>query len=155
MATSDRLRTVPGQAYNMPMRTVVLTAVWALLSLPVVAQQNLPACDGEITVVRVSKIKPGGSMNGFMQAVAAHLAWYRSHGFKDNRIVAARVLEPEAPGGKFGYSEKTVLTYHFNPPGMSNTPGRGDEAWKAYVKLYRDNSDIQSEYVTCMPKLQQ
>jgi hypothetical protein len=50
--------------------------------------------------------------------------------------------------------EKTVLTYHFNPPGMGNPPGRGDAAWNGYVQLYRDNSEIRSEYVTCMPKLQ-
>jgi hypothetical protein len=136
------------------MRTVLLITLLTLPSLTAIAQQNLPACNGDFVVVRVSQIKPGRSIDGFMQAVTAHLAWYRSHGFKENRIVAARVLEQQPITGVVRYSEKTVLTYHFNPPGMGNPLGAGDAAWNAYVKLYRDNSDLQSEYVTCTPKLQ-
>jgi hypothetical protein len=136
------------------MRTVLLATLLTLLCFSALAQPNLPACNGEFTVVRVSQIKPGGSIDGFMKAVAAQQEWYRSHGFKDNRIVAVRVLEPDPFTGEVRYSEKTVLTYHYNPPGMGNPAGRGDDAWNAYVKLYRDNSDIQSEYVTCMPKSQ-
>jgi hypothetical protein len=136
------------------MRTVLLIALLTLPSLTAIAQQNLPACNGDFAVVRVSQIKSGGSIDGFMQAVVAHLAWYRSHGFKENRIVAARVLERQPITGVLRYSERTVLTYHFNPPGMGSPLGAGDAAWNAYVKLYRDNSDLQSEYVTCMPKLQ-
>jgi hypothetical protein len=135
------------------MRATLLTILVMFLCLSAGAQQNQPACDGEIAVVRVSQIKPGGSVDGFVQAVAAHLAWYRSHGFTENRIFASRVLESDA-SGQTRYSEKTVLTYHFNPPGMGNPPGRGDAAWNAYVQLYRDNSEIRSEYVTCMRKLQ-
>ena len=91
-------------------------------------------------------------MKGFMDAVAAHLAWYRSHGFTNNRIVTARVIDSDHNTGPAKYSEKLVMTYHFNPPGMGSPLGSGDAAWNAYIKLYRDNSEIQHEYVTCMPK---
>ena len=49
------------------------------------------------------------------------------------------------------YSDTEVVTYHIRPPGAA-TP-RGDAAWGAYVKMYRDTSDIKSTYMTCMPKL--
>ena len=43
------------------------------------------------------------------------------------------------------------MTYHINPP--QSTPPAGDDAWNAYVKQYRDNSDVKTTYITCMPKL--
>jgi len=134
------------------MRSALLALLFLLTSACSLAQNALPACDGDYVVVRLSQIKPGGSMKGFMDALAAHLAWYRSHGFKDNRIVAARIIERDPRSGELKYSEKQVMTYHFNPPGMGDPAGRGDAAWNAYVKLYRDNSDMLSETVTCMPR---
>lgn len=62
------------------MRNALLLAALAAVQLPTVFAQNAPACDGDIALVRVSTIKPG-AMQGFMDAVAAHKAWYRSHGF--------------------------------------------------------------------------
>ena len=66
--------------------------------------------------------------------------------------VAARIIERDPRSGELKYSEKQVMTYHFNPPGMGDPAGRGDATWNAYVKLYRDNSDMLSETVTCMPR---
>jgi len=128
------------------MRIVLLLA---LAAQAVFGQQ--PACDGNVVIVRVSEIRPG-AMDGFMAAVAAHKAWYRANGIKDNEIVVSRVMvrEPHAEG--YTYSDKDVLTYHINPPGPARTPNRNDAAWKAYVKQYRDTSDLKSEYMTCMPK---
>ena len=48
------------------------------------------------------------------------------------------------------YSDTKMLTYHINPPDPKRIPHRGD-AWNAYVKLYRETSDLKSEYLTCMP----
>jgi hypothetical protein len=135
------------------MRVALLSAIVALQSFSACAQRPMPACDGDIAVVRVSQIKPGGSMQGFMAAVAAHKAWYRTHGFTDNEIVASRVIVADPMTGALKYSDKEVLTYHLRPPGLGDPPGRGDAAWNAYVKLYQQNSDMKSEYVTCMPRL--
>jgi hypothetical protein len=135
------------------MRVALLGVIIALQSFSAYAQKPLPACDGDITVVRVSQIKPGGSMAGFMAAVAAHKAWYRSHGFTDNEIAASRVIVRDPKTGALTYSDTEVLTYHLRPPGMGDPPGRGDAAWNGYVKMYQQNSDIKSEYVTCMPRL--
>jgi hypothetical protein len=110
-----------------------------------------PACDGNIVIVRVSEIK-AGHMDEFMSAVAAHKAWYRANGIKDNEMVVSRVIVRDKDTGAQSYSDKEVLTYHINPPGQARTPNRGDAAWTAYVKQYRDSSDLKNEYVTCMPK---
>jgi len=93
--------------------------------------------------------------DGFIAAVAAHKAWYRANGISDNEIVASRVILRDPKTGTQTYSEKEILTYHVNPPAAERTSHRGDAAWNAYVKMYRDNSDIKVEYLTCMPKMSQ
>lgn len=133
------------------MRTALFLV--ALAAIPnVFAQNGLPQCNGDIALVRVSEIKPG-QMEGFMAAVAAHKAWYRSHGFQDNVIVAARVILRDEKTGAMKYSDTEAVTYHVRPPGPAQTGSKRDAAWDAYVKQYRDTSDIKNEYMTCMPKL--
>jgi len=131
------------------MRTALFLV--ALAAIPSAFAQNaMPACDGDIAIVRVSAIKPG-QMQAFMSAVAAHKAWYRSHGFNDNVIVASRVMLRDEKTGALNYSDSEVVTYHVRPPRQADS--RKDAAWDAYVKQYRDSSDIKNEYITCMPKL--
>jgi hypothetical protein len=134
------------------MRTALFLAALAALHVPsAVGQNTLPPCGGDLAIVRVSTIKPG-AMEGFMAAVAAHKAWYRSHGFKDNVIVASRVILRDDKTGAMKYSDAEVVTYHVRPPAAAQTVPH-DAAWDAYVKQYRDTSDIKNEYMTCMPKL--
>jgi hypothetical protein len=136
------------------MRVVLtLVAFLALQATSAFAQKPLPACKGDYAIVRVSQIKSGGSMDGFMAAVAAHQAWYRANGVTDNVIVASRVIVKDKSTGAQKYSDTEVITYHIRPPAGDRTPHRGDAAWNAYVKQYQDNSDIKAEYITCMPKL--
>jgi len=133
------------------MRTALLLAALAVLQIPAALAQNpLPKCDGDYAIVRVSSIKPG-AMQGFMAAVAAHKAWYRSHGYKDNVIVASRIAVRDEKTGTWSYTDNEVVTYHVRPPGVKQADH--DAAWDAYVKQYRDSSDIKNEYTTCMPKL--
>ena len=66
-----------------------LALLLTLTSQAIFAQT--PACDGNIVIVRVSEIKPG-QMDTFMAAVAAHKAWYRTNGIKDNEMVVSRVI---------------------------------------------------------------
>jgi len=129
-----------------------LSSLLVFLAAPAVAQNAMPACSGELVIVRLSTIKPTGTMKGFMDAVAAHQAWYRNNGVMDDEIVAARIVVKDEKTGANKYSDTEVLTYHFNPPGGQRTPHRGDAAWNSYVKMYNDNADITKEYLTCMPK---
>ena len=130
-----------------------LTAFLALQATSAFAQNAMLACDGDITTVRVSHIKPGGSLQKFMDAVAAHKAWYRANGFKDNEIVTSRVMIRDEKTGAMKYSDTEVLSYHIRPPALETIKNRGDAAWTAYVKLYADTSEIKNQYVTCMPKI--
>ena len=134
------------------MRIAIVLAALAALQIPSALAQGMPACSGDVDIVRISTIKPG-AMQGFMAAVAAHKAWYRSHGFNDNVIVAARVIVRDEKTKALSYSETEVVTQHLRPPGPEKTASKHDAAWDAYVKQYRDTSDLKSEYTTCMPKL--
>jgi hypothetical protein len=134
------------------MRIAMVLAALAVLQIPSALAQGMPACNGDIDIVRISTIKPG-AMQGFMAAVDAHKAWYRSHGFNDNIIVAARVIVRDEKTKTFSYSETEVVTHHIRPPGPEEVGAKRDAAWDAYVKQYRDTSDLKSLYTTCMPKL--
>ena len=117
------------------------------------AQSSAPACDVDVVIVSIFQIKAGGSMAGFLSAVAAQKAWYKANGVTDNDIVVSRVFEKDAATGGMKYSDKDVLTYHVHPPAEERTPEIGDSDWKAFEKQFRDNADLKTEYTTCLPKL--
>ena len=131
---------------------LAVSALAALAISPAFAQPTPAPCTGDLAIVRVSTIKPG-KLQDFLAAVDAHKAWYRNHGFKDNVIVASRVILTDGHTRATRYSEAEVITYHVRPPGPAQTDAKHDAAWQAYVKQYRDSSAIKNEYLTCMPKL--
>jgi hypothetical protein len=86
-----------------------------------------------------------------MKAVAAHKEWYRSHGQTDHEIFATRIVVRDETTRAQSYSEEEVMTYHIHPASGLPEPAH-DAAYDAFVKLYRDNSDIKQQYDICMPK---
>lgn len=141
---------------EVPMRFLRLIAALAVLAAPLAALAHSqtpsaaaePSCDGVINVVRISEITPDGSIDKFMAAVAAHQAWYKSHGFSDV-IVAARILDRDPQTHVLAYSDKQVMTYHYIKP-KSPEPTH-DAAWDAYVKMYQGTSTIKETTLVCVP----
>lgn len=130
---------------------LMLALVAGVFVMPIAAQEGaapLPACDGDYAIVRISQIKPTGSMAGFMKAVDAHKAWYRSHGFMNNEIYTAKIAVRDPAKKTWSFSTDQIMTFHVRPP----EGAKHDAAWDAYVKMYSDNSDIKTEYIACMPK---
>jgi len=136
------------------MRSIFSLTIAAVLCASAASAQTAPpACFGDMATVRVSQIKTGGSLQGFLKAVEAHKAWYRANGVTDNDIVAARVLvRDEKTGQAIKYSDTEVMSFHLRPPAASRTPNKNDAAWEAFVKQYRDNADLKSEYWACIPR---
>src|SRR5262249_1080447 len=104
-------------------RHIIVFALAACLSVQIANAQNKtstspagPRCEGDPTIVRISKITPTGTMEGFMKAVEAHLAWYRSHGYKDNLIYAAKIMTQDPVTNAMKYSDTEVMTFHVRPP---------------------------------------
>ena len=127
----------------------------AVHATPAFAQTAPPACFGDVATVRLSQIKPGGTVQGFLKAVEAHKAWYRANGITDNDIVAARVLAKDDKGQPTNkYSETEVMSFHLRPPAAARTPNKNDAPWQAFIKQYRDNSDLKLEYWACIPRFQ-
>jgi hypothetical protein len=107
------------------------------------------ACDGQVDIVRVSRLKPGATLAQFEDAVAAHTAWYRSHRIAQNSMVVARVLNRDATGA-ISPSPTDVMTIHLNNPRVPFA--MMDAGWEAYVAKYRAVSDIVSETIVCASK---
>lgn len=119
----------------------------ALLTGATAASAQAPACTGQFVGMRVSKLKPGGSMAGFTEAAKANQAWYAAKGFKDDRVIVAPVYERS--GGNDKPSVVKVSTIHI----YGNTPGwKKDAAWDAFVAKYNENASIESDVKLCLPK---
>lgn len=130
------------------MRYVIQTALGVaalLVSAQALAQQS-PCTSGELTRVRLSKLKPGASMADFRAAVAAHIDWYKTHGFKiDQRVAPVLVV---TPGSAPTESKDEVMTFATG----DNVPrDKQDAGWAAYVAKYRAISDLVLEKGVCMP----
>ena len=142
------------------MRGLLCVTLLALFQAPALSQTPAPAaapaCFGDMATVRLSQIKPTGSVSGLLKAVEMHKAWYRANGVTDNDIVAARVLAKDEKTGLPGtkYSETEMLVFHLRPPAASRTPNKNDAAWQAFLKQYKDNSDLKLEYFACIPRFQ-
>ncbi|NLS28700.1 hypothetical protein S2M10_37110 [Sphingomonas sp. S2M10] len=130
------------------MRYVIRTAlgVAALLLSTQAFAQHGPCTSGELTRVRLSKLKPGASMADFRAAVAAHVDWYKAHGFKIDQRVAPVLVA--APGGDPIESKDEVMTFATG----DNVPrDKQDAGWAAFVAKYRAISDLVIEKGVCMP----
>jgi len=140
-----------------------LIASLGYLSLPSMGQNTVAApianastqqqaCEGTLTVVRLSDVKPGKA-DEFLAATAAQLAWYRANGVTSNQIYAARILVKDPVTNQSAYSDTQFVTFHINPPrGEAKLP-REDAGWKAFVKLFRESSEVKTEYTTCTASL--
>jgi hypothetical protein len=113
--------------------------------------QTAPVCDGSYNVIRVSEIKPG-MMPKFLEAVAAHQAWYKNVGGTD-QIVALRVIERNPDTKVQSISETQVVTSHIEPVARAQSLPPHDDAYNAFVKMYQESSTIKSQFQTCMPKM--
>ena len=110
-----------------------------------------PPCDGDVANVRVTEIIPGGTMEGYLQAVAAHLGWYRAHGFKNNEIFVSKLMVEDPASHKLVYSKNQVVAFHIRPPYMGGSTWH-DAGWDTFHNLYRKNSNIVKEYDICIPR---
>jgi hypothetical protein len=154
--TSDLISSPFQTAFKgVSMRLAATLLALAAMSLPgaAVAQNAAssgPSFDGTLAIIRLSEITPEGSVDKFKAAVAAHQAWYASHGYKDI-IFESPVLVPDPATKKFVVSDKETLTYHYYGPTTQAEPTH-DASWDAYVQLYRGTSSIKDTYLTCIPK---
>ena len=114
------------------------------------AQSSAPlACDGRRATVRISDITTSGTAKGFMDAVAAHRAWLYSHGMTKDEVITVPVIERDEKTKVRSYSEKQFWSIHIH--GSNDPEPKHDDAYDAFVKMYRDNSDIASAYDICLP----
>jgi|SRR5215472_14305423 len=130
--------------------TKLLLALTLLFCSGSLVAQNAPlACDGRRATVRISELTPNGAVKGFMDAVAAHRAWEFSHGMTKDEIITVPVIDRDEKTGVRSYSTKQFWSIHIH--GTNDPEPKHDDAYDAFVKMYRDNSDIKSAYDICLP----
>lgn len=103
--------------------------------------------DGQISVLRTSKLKSPASRAQFDKAVKDQTAWYRSHGFAKNRILSAAIMVQDAKTKDWTNDPLEVVTLHVDAPGAA---AKHDAAYDAFVAEFRASSDITSERILCL-----
>ena len=110
------------------------------------------ACDGQFAILYHSKIKPGGSLDKFTEAVKAQEAWYRAQGITDNKFVVARVVVTDKATKQQSYATDEVYNLHINPPKSDRYP-KGKDAPKAdYLAQFKANATLVDKKTICLPK---
>jgi len=139
------------------MKIIMALIAVSIVSMPVAAYAAATSsadphtvCDGQLERLRISKIKPGGSVAGFLEAVAENNAWYAAHGLNGSTQVAARELKYDPATKSFSITEDEIATINVDPKGRGGIAE--DAAWKAFVKKYDDNSEIVTDKWFCLPK---
>jgi hypothetical protein len=84
-----------------------------------------------------------------MDAVAAHRAWVTSHGLTKDEITTLPLIVKDEKTGERSYSTKQFWSIHIH--GSIGPEPKHDEAYDAFVKMYRTNSDIKAAYDVCLP----
>ena len=107
-----------------------------------------PVCEGQYVTMRVSKLKPGGTMAGFAEAAKANADWYKAKGLTGNEFILAPVLV--RVGNRMTASADSIATLHVN--GAKTPEHKGDAGWDAFVAKYKAVSTIASETRLCLPK---
>ncbi len=129
------------------MRNAFLVIAALIAAGPATAAGQCP--NGQMAVMRVSKLSPGGSMTGFREAARDHAAWFRSHGIAASQFVVP-VLIYNAKVKARVPSAIEVMTVRLGEADVP--PAKQDAAWKAFVAKYKANSTIVSETRTCFPR---
>lgn len=126
-------------------RWTMLSAVAVLgftSTAALLAQQAMPACDGRMSILRLSEIKPG-MMDTFLQAATAQQAWYTKNGSADT-IHVLRVMN----GQTHEWSTTEAMSDHVE----TGAQPKQDEGYAAFVKLFQQSSTIKTQWLTCEKK---
>lgn len=102
---------------------------------------------GQLVSVRVNSLKGADKGAAYDKAARDHLGWYRSHGYKDNKLMVGPVVVRNADGS-WSNSPTERVSVHTNAPGVPRD--KRDAGWDAYVAQYRDTSDIAAEKYACL-----
>jgi hypothetical protein len=104
-------------------------------------------CKGQIEVIRLSTIIPGGTIAGFREAVAQRNAWYNSRHASANDQIVARVIRKGSSKSGYTTAGDEVVTLQTNPPPEL----KHDAAYNAFTKKFQANSKITMERTVCIP----
>jgi hypothetical protein len=115
------------------------------------AQTAKPCPAGQVfAMVRISTVKPTGSIEGYKEAVRDQLKWYRDHGYMTAEVTAYPVVETPDQGKSWAVSKTHILSIHKNRPVAPQQ--KQDPSWDAVTAKLVANVDITSDTYFCTAK---
>ena len=110
------------------------------------------ACEGIVSILRISNYVEGGTESGVRAASDQHNAWYRERGATENLQIVVPMLDYDADADAIVDDTSRVATLHINAPaGAVTDPFKGDTDWQAFVEQYSNNTDVSDTYFLCLP----
>lgn len=130
-----------------------LAIVTSMLVAGTALAQEENACDGVVSILRISNYLGTGSETGLRDASAKHDAWYKSHGVTKNKQVVIPLLEYDMDTDSFTKDTSRVATLHLNSVASASSRDYiGDNAWNEFIALYNENTEVTESVIACLPK---
>ena len=133
----------------MKLIPIIIVLIYGVLSSQALADE----CDGVPSILRISNYLPGGSEQGLRDASKAHEDWYRKNGVDANDQFVIPILDVDPQTDEITKNKDRVATLHVNSPAsIASRENQDDTSWKAFLKMYAANTDVQETIFLCLPQ---
>ena len=134
---------------NMRLIPIIIALIYGFLPSQILADE----CDGVPSILRISNYLPGGSEQGLRDASKAHEDWYRKNGVDANDQFVIPILDVDPQTDEITKNKNRVATLHVNSPAsIASRKNQDDISWKAFLKMYAANTDVQETIFLCLPQ---
>ena len=128
----------------------------ALVALALVFSQFVSAesgaCEGVISILRISNYVDGGSEAGLPEPSALHNQWYVANGVTENSQTVIPIFDYDDSTDSVVKNADRVATLHFNSTVSGNVRERqGDEGWINFISAYDANTKVTETIFLCIP----
>ena len=134
------------------MKTLFSTLVVSALVFSQSVSAESEACEGVISILRISDYVDGGSEAGLREASALHNDWYVANGVTENAQTVIPIFDYDGTTGSVVKNVERVATLHFNSTVSRDArEQQGDEGWKNFISAYDANTKVTETIFLCIP----
>ena len=134
------------------MKTIGSTLVAFAVVFSQFVSAESEACEGVISILRISNYIDGGSEAGLREASALHNQWYVANGVTENSQTVIPIFDYDDTTDSVVKNADRVATLHFNSTASRDARERqGDEGWTNFISAYDANTKVTETIFLCIP----
>ena len=134
------------------MKTLGSTLVVFALVFSQFFSSESEACEGVISILRISNYVDGGSEAGLRDASALHNEWYVANGVTKNSQNVIPIFDYDDSSDSVVKNAERVATLHFNATASRDaSEQQDDEGWTNVISAYDANTKVTETIFLCIP----